>query len=919
MGCIEPNTVVGWFEGSLSSEIARAVNDHVDRCAECRALFVELGRSLSDAVMPARDSSASGGPVTVGDTIGRFVVVEWLGAGGMGIVYGAYDPDLERRVAIKLIHPDAVGMEKDATQRFLREAKTLARVSHPNVVAVHEIGSHRGLLFIAMEYVRGQTLAAWLRGGPRPAREVLAYFLDAARGLSAAHAQRVIHRDFKPSNVLVGADGRVRVTDFGLARAIEDQPSAAVREPRSWAGTPQYMSPEQRRGEAVDVRSDQYSFCVALHEALFGDAPAEEPRKTPSGISARVTAAVARGRSDDPADRFASMDALVHALTPEPPSKRLGATAVAILALGGLLVGALAYGRARTAQAELCSGAERKLAGVWDEDTRKAVRASFRATRVNYADDALSFVERELDAYTARWVRAHRDACEATRVHGEQSEEAMDLRIGCLAGQARDLRALTELFANADARVVERAVDALHASLPRVETCGDVNALRARPRFAGDPSARAEIEAMRSTLSRARALDQAGRYREAKELATPLRDRAVFLGARALEGQAEFMIGRTTARLGDISEGSAALYKAVAAAEAEGDDLEKARALTELTYQLGDRLARYEDAEHVGRIALAVLTRLPEEVELAAVLENHLALAAVGRGRYEEAVNRTERAITLLGRALGPQHYALAQSYNDAAKALYMKGDTERASAASERALSIWRETLGPRHPSLALGLVNVAISERQFRRLAEAEVHAKEGLAIWREALGEEHVNVAFAEGVLSTIFKDQGKVSEALPHATRANELIERLLPEDHPYHVDALDGLGEVLLALGRGAEALALHLRARAICARLSDPPHETSETLLDLGRDYVVLGHAADAIAPLERSRVLRADATGDAVDLADTEILLARALWVANVDRTRARDLAAKAHDTYAARRGYERERQMAEDWLKEM
>ena len=233
-------------------------------------------RLFGDAVMPAR--------------IDRFELIRELGAGGMGAVYAAHDPRLDRTIALKVLA--RAGEGQVANTRLVREAQAMARLRHPNVVAVHEVGTSGEQVFVAMELVEGGTLAEWIRGGPRPWREVLALLIPAGRGLAAAHAAGLVHRDFKPANVLIGADGRALVSDFGLARAgaepdggrplAETEATAEMQRSllespltRTGAllGTPAYMSPEQFRGEPATPRSDVFAFCVVVWEAIFGRRP----------------------------------------------------------------------------------------------------------------------------------------------------------------------------------------------------------------------------------------------------------------------------------------------------------------------------------------------------------------------------------------------------------------------------------------------------------------------------------------------------------------------------------------------------------------------------------------------------------------------------------------------------------------------
>jgi serine/threonine protein kinase len=284
----------------------------------------------------------SGGELPRGAQVGRYVVLDYLGRGGMGMVYAAYDPDLDRKVAIKLLHVGASETASEGESRLLREGQALARLQHPNVIAVHDVGTFQGQVFVAMEFVDGLTLRQWLQASPRGWREIAAVFSAAGHGLAAAHAAGLVHRDFKPENVLVGLDGRVRVLDFGLARIeISEAPEGAERNAAgsltltgAFLGTPAYMAPEQYARGTTDARTDQFSFCVTLYEALFGQRPfhgttiaeleleVKRPPSPPSrmDIPDWLRLLVLRGLSANPEARFLSMEELLFALDADPES-----------------------------------------------------------------------------------------------------------------------------------------------------------------------------------------------------------------------------------------------------------------------------------------------------------------------------------------------------------------------------------------------------------------------------------------------------------------------------------------------------------------------------------------------------------------------------------------------------------------------
>jgi serine/threonine protein kinase len=317
--CPNDDALCAYVEGRLPEAERARLEDHVDACAACGDVLEAYGRSYARAPSAHDDSRARDVArlqkmrvLAPGIEVGRFRVLERVGEGAVGVVYAAHDPKLDRKVALKL-------MPSDREESLAREARAMARLAHPNVVAVYDVGRFEDRVFIAMEFVRGATLRAWLGAEKRSEAAILRAFLEAGRGLAAAHAAGLAHRDFKPENVLVGEDGRVRVGDFGLARAVD-----AVTTP---AGTPAYMAPEQRGGHAADTRSDQYSFCVALHEALTGALPPAPGAPVP----ARIRKILARGLAR-PEERYASMDELLADLSRRP--RRALGVAAAALALG---------------------------------------------------------------------------------------------------------------------------------------------------------------------------------------------------------------------------------------------------------------------------------------------------------------------------------------------------------------------------------------------------------------------------------------------------------------------------------------------------------------------------------------------------------------------------------------------------------
>jgi serine/threonine protein kinase len=396
--CLSEETLLAFVRGDLSEiELAHA-DHHIAQCADCRSTVADVedyGAPTETELVPTRHRAAAArresrrrvhaGAFTPGTTIDRYIVLEMIGSGGMGVVYAARDSALNRKISLKVLRNERRN-DGDAQAQLIREARALARLSHPNVVAIHDVGTHHGQVFIAMEFINGESLSDWLRRKRRTWQEVLSAFIDAGEGLAAAHDAAFVHRDFKPANVLVGADRRVRVVDFGLARSFAhcekfpdptDRTSPSISTKHALAtstgagalkGTPAYMAPEQFLREPVTPRTDQFSFCVALYRSLFGCRPfisassdslidevlsgQVRPRPPDSEVPNALHAIIARGLARNPESRHGSMHDLLVALRqasrPQSSgsSKRRAKTALAVgaaVSAAALVVGLVAW------------------------------------------------------------------------------------------------------------------------------------------------------------------------------------------------------------------------------------------------------------------------------------------------------------------------------------------------------------------------------------------------------------------------------------------------------------------------------------------------------------------------------------------------------------------------------------------------
>ena len=389
--CPDEEDIAAFVRGFLDSQRARSLEAHVAHCSTCRQLLSVLAHATDmDSHLTAHSASptlplerdASETELQIGAWFGRYSVLDWLGAGGMGAVYSAYDPELNRKIALKVLSNDASSPSDRVPIRdlLLREARAMAQLAHPNVVTVFDVGRVGDCVFIAMELVEGTTLTQWLAAERRSLSEIITMFLAAGTGLAAAHAAGLIHRDFKPDNVLIGSDGRVRVTDFGLARrqprALFEAVRPGVIEPghginttgTGLVGTLAYMAPEQYFGRSVDARAYQFSFAVALHEAIYGERPlaswlsaggraASHHAVTVSrggGLPVGLRNVLLRALSVRPDERYPSMDALLTAIAPRSQRGRL-------IGVGALLLVAAAVTSAAAYALHLRHAAEQRI------------------------------------------------------------------------------------------------------------------------------------------------------------------------------------------------------------------------------------------------------------------------------------------------------------------------------------------------------------------------------------------------------------------------------------------------------------------------------------------------------------------------------------------------------------------------------
>ncbi|MEX1368347.1 MAG: serine/threonine-protein kinase [Nannocystaceae bacterium] len=779
--------------------------------------------------------------------VGRYALRQRLGAGGLGVVYAAHDPQLDREVAIKLLR-DPTGSGRVREQgRLLREARAMAQLSHPNVVEVFDVGTYEGLhglddaelpgagVFIVMAKLEGQTLGDWLEAGPHPWAAVLARFEAAGRGLAAAHAAGVVHRDFKPANVFVESSGQVRVLDFGLARGHGPGSATAVDSLTSGLsssssasfedglrsitvagavmGTPAYMAPEQHEGSTADARSDQYSFCAALYHGLFGvrPFPGTELRElvthkqrlalqapTPSVPVPRwLRSMVRRGLSPEPTERWPSMEVLLQQLRRRPRRARRQ-----WLAMGGGAVVLAAIGWMGAGDSPPSCADEPTGARAWTEPRREAVTSALaRAHELPaQAPTAEPQVLAGLDAYATALERDERAACEAALVTPADPE--LERRRGCLRSAATHFETLVQTLAEADATVAQRAATAV-TQLPPLERCGDAKRLRAEEGPAVPIADEPAAQALRAGLAEVSALLTAGTIDVALSRAHECVEQARTLGHPPLLAEAMWWQGHAQRNAGQLEPALPKLEQAAHLAAAHGHDKVAALAAVELTTALG-ALARYDEALEWARHAEAAALRFGRD-------RYPLARAYASRGTVLRLLGRNEESYQLYLDALRVQQLDDASSHelptllNNLGTAALGLGRNHEALEHYGNSHARLTVLLGPDHPQTAAARMNLGIVTAELGRYDQALQHYSAARAAFVERLGPRDQRVAYCDTNLGNLLLDQHRYVEARDHLAAARDLFSELLGPDHPNTATTRAGWGLAQLRLGEPALA------------------------------------------------------------------------------------------------------------------
>ena len=889
-----------------------------------------------DAVSPAVDPVADqllarvrealvGAPAEA-TRIGRFMVLETIGRGGMGAVYAAHDPVLDRRVALKLIR----AVDDAGRERVLREARALARLTHPNVVAVHEVDALEDVVYIAMELVTGGSLRAWAAARRSRYDQILRAYVEAAHGLAAAHAAGIVHGDVKPDNLVVGADGRARVIDFGMSRSTD----VAAGDGDARGGTPAYMAPEQLAGKPATEQSDQFSFCVALYEALYGERPfagatvAELAAATgtgnlrPAPASARVPAwlrrVIVKGLAADPRSRHASMATLVQALSADQRKRRRWAIGLGALVVGGAAGVILAPSGASEPRCD----ARARLGDAWSTGRRDAVTANLGGLAV-----APTALLARLDDYAARWQDGYADACRATHVRGEQSTLLLDLRVHCLDERRLELDALTAQLATPqlDAPGAASAMTAVW-ELPEVATCADTDALAGGVPLPPPGAARARLDQLSASIAGVRGELAIGHHREALARAEALLPEAASIDHAAARAQLLDLVGDARRSVGDFAGEEAIRRDQVRAASEARDSKAAAMAWLALAQCVANNPLRLAAANELIDVAEIEASRFGANDAFVAQVLSFRGQRARDAGDNAAARAHYQRALELREKVRGPDHPDVAMSLINLATIDLALGRDAEALVLDERAYAIRLAALGPEHPETAQALTNVGIAALSAGDRPRAHEALTRSIALLERGLGADSFLLAYALKGLGDTLATGGKPGEAVPHYERALAVWQTHARGAHSREVGVLRmALATALGTLGRFDRARTeLETALAELRAAYGDDDRSVMACLNNLANLLAVTGDLAAArgyqeqvVAAFERTAPDHPELATALLNLAETQRelgryadaapLYRRAVEVA--ERTRGRDhpelaftLVAQAHAALAHR-----------------
>ncbi len=843
----------------------------------------EIGNRILERLFPEVE------PVVI-RRFGRYEVSRRLGAGGMSVVFLARDPKLDREVAIKVLQNGDEVLEDQERSLLISEAKAMARLVHPNVVTVFDVGEHEGALFLALERVEGVDLRAWQDGGERRSwRDVVEAYVGAARGLEAAHAAGIIHRDFKPDNVLLGPDGVAKVMDFGLARVSESTKSRVAQSigPEAisdeelknagrmrLSGTPAYMAPERVRGRRGGPASDQFSFCVSLYESLCGRRPfmgeslvtlmtristgEREPRPADVDVPVAVWRVVERGLRTDPSARFPSMSALREQLERclVPPWRRHWVALVGGAVVLSAGVGALAY---RSIEPEQCSEAVARIDEIWNDQVRERVSQSMMATGLSYAAATWERVDARVGRYGEQWTVGRRQTCE-----GRLEDPKAARRADCFEQQLLELQALVEVLATEDPEVVENALDVV-AGLSEPARCDDDQWLTSGVPLPVDPMVREQVLALREGFERAWALVNAVKYESALALATEQLEQAEALEHGPSIAEARLLLGTAQDGLGEYEQARTLLLDAFAEATRADAPRLAAKAGVALMEVEGLRRSQHDEGRTWGRLAEGQIARLGDAgARLSADRLFALATIEKDEGNLDEALRLVLEGRVLFEGAVPEDDPRRVEALGDHSSILQARGEYAESIALNREALDRLEQTVGSEHPLVFQHLTVLGIALGRQGRFDEAVQVLGRAKDMSEALFGPDSPSVATALNNLSFVISRNGELDQAIALLERARAIRIAGVGAEHPRVAKIEMNLGIMYIELERYDEATALLEHALKVTEATVGPTNPAvAGILINLSLALLEQDRNREAIVQLERAETLIAEVLGE--------------------------------------------------------
>ncbi|MEM6294019.1 MAG: protein kinase [Myxococcota bacterium] len=946
--CPNDDQLLAFAEGLLVDPERAQMEAHLAECPVCSAI---IGATYQRP-----------GELSV---IGRYEIREELGRGGMGRVLEAWDPSLNRLVAIKVILSTA--LSSTSRERFTREAETLAALQHPNVIPVYDVGEIDDAPYFVMERIDGVTLDVWAR--QRRIAEIIACLRDAGEGLAAVHRAGVLHRDFKPANVIVGADGRPRVGDFGLAGVdlvdtapLDGPTDASLTKTGAVMGTLPYMAPELLDGGKATPASDQFAFCVSMFEVVYGRLPflGTTPRALSSAIRTgplptprtehvvprRIRRVLERGLAADANDRFGSMRDLLRALR---PNRRLP-----LVGLGAAAAATAAFVLATPAHAD-CSAPARALEATYDATARAEIQAAFTASDHPHAADSARSTLAGLDAYARTWVDGATATCRASN-DGTIADAALDLQTHCHRRTLQGFAAAVASLRNPTEHHIRRGPEFV-AGLRTAHVCADTAALERLLVLPTDAAQTAEEDTLSPVLAEANArvlVDdfdgawvQLEQHADAFERATypPIAIRVLELrarvllhrqdldGAKALSLRAQqqavehrldhqasstaTFLGKIAAEQGDVRDAQRWFDLALARAEAAGSSRLEAQALATAA-KLHEQRGDLERAVDTARRAYASIehdeTYPPtSRAEVLLVYAGQLLTA----GTEDDGREQLETARQILLDVYGDAHPVIAEIEEDLQIRASRRGDYEASLQHGAEALRITIANEGPNALRVVAGRVNYAIALLELGRFEDAARFLRQADAVLAEHFPKaQSTRIAILSNLANVMLAlddvDQARAAVREAKAISANR-------PDQATRAALLDGVhGLVELHAGNLDTARQLASASLDASTAIFGQHHfRTADAATRLAHVELELGHHAAAKTLL--GQALAVDDMTDA-DRGEATFLLARATYEppkANLaDKQHALELASKAEQALASKPASAKRRGEVQAWL---